>query len=105
MNVDRFLPFLDKLKSKSNLIMVILGVIFLIDLFYGSPITRQIVLLQCRIMKIDPSTGSLKILSVFGTFSSVDSMAKVLDKALFIGFFILSGASYLYGIIGVIFNK
>lgn len=105
MNTDRFNPFLDKLKSKSNLIMLILGVVFLVDLFYGSPITRLIVLLQCRIMKIDPSAGSVKIFSVFGKFSSIDAMAKVLDKALFIGFFILAGASYLYGLIGSIINK
>ena len=85
--------------------MVILGVIFLVDSFNGSPITRQIVLLQCRIMKIDPSAGGLKILSIFGTFSSVDSMAKVLDIALYIGFFALAGASYLYGLLGTILNK
>ncbi len=105
MNIDRFNPFFEKLKSKSNLIMVILGIIFLVDLYYGSPLTKQIVLLQFKIMKIDPSKGGFKILSVFGRFSSVDSLAKVLDKALFIGFFILSGASYLYGLIGSIINK
>ena len=105
MNTDRFLPLIEKLKSKSNLVMVILGVVFLVDLFVGSPITRQIVLLQCRIMNIDPAAGSLKIFSAFGKFSSVEAMAKVLDKALFIGFFVLSGASYLYGLIGSILNK
>ncbi len=105
MNSDRFNPFLEKLKSKSNPVMVILGVVFLADLFIGSLITRQIVLFQCRIMNIDPAAGGLKILSVFGKFSSVEAMAGVFDKALFIGFFVLSGASYLYGLIGSIINK
>ncbi len=105
MNTDRFNPFFEKLKSRSNLIMVIIGVIFLIDLYAGSPITKLVVLLQCRLMNIDPSAGSFKIISMFGNFSSVLSMAKVFDKVLFIGFFVLSGASYVYGLIGSILNK
>ena len=105
MDIDRLNPFLDRLKSKTNFVMVILGVIFLADLYFGSPITRQIVLFQCKLMKIDPSSGNLRIVSVFGNFSSIDSMAIMLDKALCIGFFILAGASYVYGLIGTIFNK
>lgn len=100
MNTERFYPLFEKLKSKFNLIMVILGIIFLIDLYHGSPLTKQIIIFQLKIMKIDPSKGGFKLLSVFGNFSNVDSLAKVFDKALFIGFFVISGASYLRGLIG-----
>ncbi len=105
MSADRFLPFLEKLKSKWNFVMVVLGVVFLIDLFAGSPITSQIVLFQCRLMNINPHASGFKIVSVFGRYSSVIAMAKVLDKALFIGSFALSGGSYVYGLIGSLLNK
>ncbi len=105
MNSDRYLPFLEKLKSKWNFVMVVLGIVFVIDLFTGSAITRQIVLFQCKLMNIDPNAGGFKIVSVFGRYSSVIAMAKVLDKALFIGFFVLSGGSYLYGLAGSLLHK
>ncbi len=105
MNADRFLPFLEKLKSKWNFVMVILGIVFLLDLYTGSAITKQIVLFQCRLMNIDPFANGFKIVSVFGRFTSVAAMAKVLDKALFIGFFVLAGGSYCYGLVGSLLNK
>lgn len=105
MNSERLRPFFDKLKSKSNLIMVILGLVFLIDLYYGSPVVKQIILFQLKIMDIDPSKGGFTLFSIFGKFYNVDSLARVLDKALFIGFFILSGASYMRGLIGSIINS
>ncbi len=40
-----------------------------------------------------------------GKYSRVESMARVPDKALFIGFFVLSGASNFYGLIGAMINK
>lgn len=66
---------------------------------------RQLILLQMKLFRVDPSEGGVRILSVFGTFTSVEKIAAVLDKALAIICLGLAGLSYLRALIGVIIGK
>lgn len=77
--LDHFGLFFDKLKKPSNAILLVLGVLLLIDLHMGCPIARQIVLLQLKLFKINPDVQSFRVITVFGTFTSIGPLVKQID--------------------------
>lgn len=105
MNMDKFDPFIETLKSRYNLILVLVGIALVADMYLGSPALRQVVFLQLKIMKIDPSRGGFRIISIFGTFTSVDQVAKIFDKAGIIICFCFAGISFLRGFIESLMRK
>jgi hypothetical protein len=99
MSVEKLGPFFEELKSKSNLVFLLIGLGLFADMYFGSPVLRQLVILQCKLFKVNPSAGSFKFVTIFGTFNSVESVARVLDIGVGTISLIISVGSYLKGLV------
>ena len=77
--LERFNLFFDKLKSPANTVMLVLGVLMLVDLYFGCPVARHIVVAQLKLFKINPDVHSFRILTVFGEFTNIDPLVKQID--------------------------
>ena len=99
MKSEKFQPFIEEIKSKSNLIVLLIGIVFLTDFFLGSPITSKLILLQFHIMKKDPSAANFKIITIFGDFTDIPTLARLFDKSLSIIFMALAGFAYCRGLV------
>jgi hypothetical protein len=104
MEISRFEPLKDALKSKYNLFLFLLGTVLLVDLFIKSPLTSQVVLLQMKIMKVDPASH-FTMHTFFGTYYSVAALARVFDLAGMGLGFVLSGWGYGMGLFTSLTNK
>ena len=104
MDHGRFQPLTDALKSKYNLFFFLLGAVMIVDLFIKSPLTSQVVLLQMKIMQVDPA-GHFTLRAFFGTYYTVEALARTFDKAGAGLGFALSGWGYGMGLIHSISNK
>jgi hypothetical protein len=103
--MERFEPLLEALTSKFNIVLLALGCVLLADLYLGSPLMRQILLLQLKIRGVDPSRPGYTIITIFGNFKDVDKLANFFDKSLSIAFFIIPGISIIRGLIISLFSK
>jgi len=88
-------PFLDELKRPFNAVVLLLGLAFIFDLYHGSPMARQLALLQFNLMHVDIAHKDFRIVTFFGIFPSVDAYARKLDKSL--GILFLAFAGFWYG--------
>ena len=97
MHPEGWKQFTDTLKSPYNLIMMGLAVFLLVDYVLGSPVMAQLVQVQLRIQKINPASEQMKIFTIFGTFSRVDTWTRFIERVLMVIFFVLGGLAPLRG--------
>jgi hypothetical protein len=92
------LPILDALKNPRNTIFLCLGLFFLVDFATGSLLAEKFVFLQFKILKVDYHKPGFKFMSILGTYTDTNSLARMYDKIAFIGCFIVCGASYMFNL-------
>jgi hypothetical protein len=101
----RWYPLFSALRSKANLVLVLVAIVFGVDLLLGSPLTTQMVLLQLKLTHIDPSRGTLTLMTFFGTLHSVAQYAAILDKAFMLFGAVVAGISFLLALLASAFRR
>jgi len=105
MHPQGFKPFTDTLKQPGNLILLGIAALLVIDYFIGSPLMTQVTLIQLRIQKIDPDSQHMKIITMFGTFTRVDTWTMFIERVLIAVFAAIPGMSILWGLFSSITGK
>jgi hypothetical protein len=80
--MERFELFFEALQKKYTAVMIIIGLLFLADLYFGCPIMRKIILFQMQLFHADPRPGHFRLITIFGKFSSIDPVVKRIDFAI-----------------------
>ncbi|MBD3422780.1 MAG: hypothetical protein GF398_21925 [Chitinivibrionales bacterium] len=76
-------PFMVAVTSKANIVMIIIGLIFLGDYIAGSVIMLKFVNFMISMQSQDPATSAAKILTPFGEFSDRTKVARIYDYIAF----------------------
>jgi len=105
MHPQGFQPFIETLKSKMNIVLLLLAAVFVADLFIGQPVVMRIIDLHFKIMHIDPTRQQFVLLTIFGTFHSVDAWALFMGRALAIIFIAIPGLSLFWGMVSSFTGK
>jgi hypothetical protein len=79
---ERFELLHEALQRKYTAIMLIIGILFLVDLYLGCPIMHKIILFQMQLFHVDPRPGHFRMVTIFGKFSSIDPVTKRIDLAI-----------------------
>jgi hypothetical protein len=99
-------PVRDALKSKVNLTLVTMGAVMVIDLLCaGNRIMISVLQMQSRLFGIDPASEKVKIVTLFGTFDTIESAARAFDISLAIIFLGIPLLSYIRALIGTLREK
>lgn len=87
------------------MVLVVIGVLLVTDMVLGSPVMSQGVRLQLRLMHMEPSGDTTRILTIFGTFSSVRAWTVFVERVLIAFFFVMPGLSYLRGLYAAVSGR
>lgn len=105
MHPQGFKPLFDTLKTPSNMVFIALAVLLAVDYVIGSPLMTQVVLIQLRIQKIDPASDHIKIFTIFGTFTDMNTWRSLIERVLIGIFAVIPGLSILRALYSSISGK
>ncbi len=105
MHPQGWKPLVDRLKSPGNIALLVIGALLVTDLLLGSPVMSKAVRLQLRLMHMEPSGDSARILTIFGTFRSVSAWTVFVERVLITFFFVMPGLSYLRGLYAAVSGR
>jgi len=93
------MPLVRKLRNPVNIVLMVIAIALVVDYVLGGPVMTKLVGLQLRAMGVDPATKTMRLFTIFGTFTRVDVWTRFLERALMVIFFAVPGLSYLGGLI------
>lgn len=102
---SRFAPFQRSLKSKFNLVILVLGLVILVDWMTGGPLAAKLMLSWYDLKGVDVHAPKFTILSVFGAYRKVNDLALAFDKFLSIFFLAVAALSYTWGLAASLINR
>jgi hypothetical protein len=97
MHPQGFKPLVEALTSPLNIVLALVGVALVVDLLIGSPLMSRLVQLQLSLMKIDPSAGEIRIVTMFGTFTDPAVWTRFIERVLAAIFCAIPALSWLRG--------
>jgi hypothetical protein len=98
MHPEGIKPFTDSLKNPFTIIWLALGCILVVDLFTGNHLIGWAVGQQVRMMGHNPAVDTMRMMTVFGTFTSVAVWTAFVQKFLIVGAFVLGGLPMVHGL-------
>lgn len=105
MHPEGWKPFTDTLKSPYNLVLLTMATVLLVDYFLGCPLMSQVVRVQLQFQKLDPEAQHIRLYTLFGTFTRVDTWTRFLERFLIIVLYVFPGLSLLRGLYAALSGK
>ncbi len=98
MHPEGFKPFRDSLTSVFTIAWLVVGFALVVDLFTGSNGVAWLVGLQLKAVGHDPAVESMRMMTVFGTFTSVTKWTTFVQRFLLVVSFAFAGFPLLRGL-------
>jgi hypothetical protein len=84
MHPEGMKPFVDSLRNPWNVVMALLAVVVAVDMMSGLRLVHVLVAMQLKLMGHDPSQQTMRLVTLFGTFTRVDDWTRFLGWALLV---------------------